>query len=559
MIGYPLDSDIIFEEDGTPQYDRAVSSQQLRKLYKTLYSDGILPDDTDNLRVVTSEGMTVVVLPGFAIVNGCLKWEENEKELIVQAAGDKDRIDSVVMRLNDNDNVRSCELYIKQGAQSQTPTRPSLTRNASIWEIGLADIYITAKSSYIPEYRISDTRYETAESGTEDRCGVISPLGTFDTGSIYKQIQSDLKYFKETEEASFEEWFELIKGQLSEDAAGHLQNQINELRDEITSLDLVHLILTADETISGATITAVNGEEVLTAIVPPSGGKIELNGKNLGSWIITEDVKGTRIIVDTTFYGNYYITLGMVPDGATAEPINDVQLWLKCASIYDKDYTTISQVLADNSTLSTLISNENAVKYMVRSTGFANDICSNSNAMVLIGLDNNCSNSLLDDNIWLTAIANSNYIGSVLNVSNPTMTSNTAPSGTVKASASQGGEYSYPSWHAFDDKNNGWATHWWAGNIKNANISYTFANRSIKIYLVIAFGPEGSYSYNASTSGNITLYIDEEEIQTKEYLEKKHKTTFMLNKIGESVKLDIASTTGYACMGEIKIYGREDV
>lgn len=239
MIGFPIDSHVTFDADGTPEYDRAVTSAPLRQLIKSLFSDGVLPNPSTNLQVASGTGMTVVVNPGFANCNGCLKLEETKRTLAVQASNTTyDRIDTVVVRLNDNDSERICDLYIKEGVPATSPVRPSLTRSASIWELGLADLFITKNSTAVSNQRITDTRYETA------RCGVISSIGEFDTTTLYQQIQADLKEFQDVSEAEFNAWYESIKGELSEDAAGNLQNQIGMLEQLQTAAkeDLVSAI-----------------------------------------------------------------------------------------------------------------------------------------------------------------------------------------------------------------------------------------------------------------------------------------------------------------------------
>jgi len=69
---------------------------------------------------------------------------------------------------------------------------------------------------------------------------------------------------------------------------------------------------------------------------------------------------------------NWYKIFGVqIPDGSTVLPTDDIQIWLHCANIWDKSYTTLAEVLADTTTLSALISSNNAVDYMVRSTSWA--------------------------------------------------------------------------------------------------------------------------------------------------------------------------------------------
>lgn len=224
MIGFPFDSHVTFESDGTPVYDRAITSAPLRKLIAKLLTDGILPNPSTNLQVEAGSGMNVVVNPGFAICAGGLKLEENQRTLAIQAADSNyDRIDTVVLRWNDNDSERICDLYIVEGIPAASPLRPELTRTESIWELGLADLFVNKNYSAISNQRITDTRYETA------RCGIISAISEFDTTTLYQQVQADLAGFKASEQADFITWFNDIKGQLSEDAAGNLQKQIGTL------------------------------------------------------------------------------------------------------------------------------------------------------------------------------------------------------------------------------------------------------------------------------------------------------------------------------------------
>lgn len=226
MIGFPLDSHVTYDTDGTPVYDRAVTSAPLRKLIKNMFSDGVLPNPSTNMQVAAGTGMNVIVYPGFACCNGCMKLEESQRTLAVQASNTAyDRIDTVVLRLNDNDSERICDFYILEGTPATSPVRPTLTRSESVWELGLADLFIAKNSTALSNQRITDTRYETA------RCGIMSSVSQFDTTTLYNQIQADLENFQNVSQADFTDWFEDIKGQLSEDPAGNLQNQIGNLNN----------------------------------------------------------------------------------------------------------------------------------------------------------------------------------------------------------------------------------------------------------------------------------------------------------------------------------------
>lgn len=225
-IGYPLDSHVTYKTDGTPVWDRAISSAPYRKLIKSLFSDGVLPNPSTNLQVSAGTGMKVNLYAGFAICNGCQKLQETNMSLdIATASAVYDRIDTVILRLNDNDDVRECEFYVLTGTPAVAPVRPALTQTDSIWEIGLADVLVKANSTQISNANITDTRYETA------RCGVISSISEFDTTTLYQQVQADLQEFRDINQAEFIAWVDSLENKLSGDVAGNLQLQIDELND----------------------------------------------------------------------------------------------------------------------------------------------------------------------------------------------------------------------------------------------------------------------------------------------------------------------------------------
>lgn len=227
-------------------YDRAITSAPLRKLINNLITDGVLPNPSTNMQVSAGDGMNIFVQPGFALCSGCMKLEEDQRTLAVQAAdATYDRIDTVVLRTNDNDDERICDFYIVQGVPAASPVRPELTRTESIWEIGLADLFVAKNTTAMSNQRITDTRYET------ERCGIMSAINEFDTTTLYQQIQADLSNFQETEQAEFIEWFGYIKGQLTEDAAGSLLERIEEIDAKLGTTDISEY---SDGTVTGIVV-----------------------------------------------------------------------------------------------------------------------------------------------------------------------------------------------------------------------------------------------------------------------------------------------------------------
>lgn len=244
MLSFPFDSYVTYDEDGTPSYDRAVSSQPLRTIIRKLFSSGVMPNPSTNLQVSAGvDGMTVIVSPGFAVVDGGLCKEDNSRTLSVTAAdATLDRIDTVILRWNENVDVRTADLYIKAGTPAETPIRPTLERDESIYEIGLADVFITHGVATITNDKITDTRYES------ERCGIVSSVSEWDTTTIYQQVQADLAAFKSGEEtdfdtwmnaemSDFETWVETIHGILDDETAGHLQLEIEAIQNSMVAIE----------------------------------------------------------------------------------------------------------------------------------------------------------------------------------------------------------------------------------------------------------------------------------------------------------------------------------
>lgn len=214
------------------------------------------------------------------------------------------------------------------------------------------------------------------------------------------------------------------------------------------------LIVTCSQNFAGKTITCTNGVDTFTQQCPSSSPyEVTFESIPTGSWTISGVISGQTFSTTKTIT-DFTATLADIPDGATVTPTDVIQTWLHCANIWDKNYTTINQVLSDTTTLLALISSTNAVDYMVRSTTWASSVCANSTAMTYIGSNNYCANKLLANSTWCNAICNSTYFENVLTTKVPTMTSYNTPSGNVIYSSNQSNGL---AWYAFNGNNtNSW-------------------------------------------------------------------------------------------------------
>ncbi|WP_295339943.1 hypothetical protein [uncultured Subdoligranulum sp.] len=195
MQSYPFTSQVTYDEHGLPLYDRAVDSEFLRAVFAAYFSDGIFYKPTNALQVVAGTGLQVQVTPGICHIRGAMGIETETRTLTAEAAGTLPRIDTVVARLDLSLAVRSIELYILKGTPSSSPQRPALTRDATIWELGLADIAVAANASTITQSSITDTRLDTS------RCGVVAQtIGSLDTAPYFSQLTAAIASHQEEAE-----------------------------------------------------------------------------------------------------------------------------------------------------------------------------------------------------------------------------------------------------------------------------------------------------------------------------------------------------------------------
>jgi len=234
-VSWPFDSVLTQDGEGNPLYSRAYSSDVIARVLARYFRNGVFANPSTGLQVLQNEGMTILVKEGAANINGRHFLEEQDRVLTVQAAdASLDRIDTVVLRLNLEMTMLNVDLYIVKGVAAATPSAPDLTRNASVWELGLANLFIAKGVATVTQERITDTRLQS------ERCGVVaSVVGDTDTEAFYTQVQADLAAFRtqaqadflqwsDTERAAFDAWFDHVRNTLGEDTAGALLTLIEQ-------------------------------------------------------------------------------------------------------------------------------------------------------------------------------------------------------------------------------------------------------------------------------------------------------------------------------------------
>lgn len=261
--GY-FDSEITgVDSEGMPIFDRAETSELFRLLFSKLLTNGVLAKPADCFKVLAGDtGLSVTVRPGFGLINGAFAYGPAPTTFQLAAAPTSySRIDRVVLRCNYLE--RLCEIIVKTGTAAATPQAPELIQPVSgdYYELGLANVTVSANQTVITQSSISDTRPNSAV------CGYITQfIDSIDTEAFYDQFNAfyaefvaksnasysqfeqmakaaydgfteAMKEFQRTSQNAFNEWFATVQGLLDEDVAGRLINKTSDLDERLTALE----------------------------------------------------------------------------------------------------------------------------------------------------------------------------------------------------------------------------------------------------------------------------------------------------------------------------------
>lgn len=461
------------------EHDRLYDAIQMSSIFDGIIRDGIFSTIGTSMAVTASgSGLVVNVGAGRAWFNHT--WILNDTLYPVEAEAAEvvlDRIDALVIEVNQSAEVRDCSIKFVKGTPSSRPVRPTLTHNAEVNQYALAYISIRAGQTTIFQADITSvigndetpfvtgllqqTSIESIVAQWQDefytyfnnfRSTTTSDFNTWMAARVaeYNAWYASMEAEGQADLAEFDSWFQEMKDQLSEDAAGHLQAEIDALELSAEKGSVV-IVTTSDDTLINHACTISQGSSERNATFDinrtatfesvPFIGDMHITSTN-GTLIANKDINipyfgrynydlefweatlaisssstelyerpititkggttvgttsfdntghatfkvhepGTYTVTSTTTGGvtftanvvvteetSYPVDLG-TPIGKTALPTDDIQLWLKCGSEYDCEYTTLAEVLADPELFARLCADSNACDYMARSTTWA--------------------------------------------------------------------------------------------------------------------------------------------------------------------------------------------
>lgn len=163
--------------------DRRYNAAQIGEYLQYIVGSGVFPYVSTSLQVLATDGMTVEVQAGRAMLDHHYMDNDAPITLTLNAGGSQDRIDGIIMYVDMTE--RACGITIKEGTPAAAPVRPAMTRTDVRKEYMLAAIRIPKLSTGLTQSNITDTRPDTTV------CGWVSGLiDQVDTATLFNQWQT---------------------------------------------------------------------------------------------------------------------------------------------------------------------------------------------------------------------------------------------------------------------------------------------------------------------------------------------------------------------------------
>ena len=197
--------------------DRKYNAEQMSAIFDGIIADGVFTTIGDHMAVSAGTGMQVLVGTGKAWFDHT--WNVNDAAYpLAIAASDVtlSRIDAIVLETNHSDSVRLNKLRVVQGTVASSPVKPTLTNSEKVHQHPLAWVTVAPGATQIAASAIENA------VGTSACPFVTGIIATTSIDDLFNQWNGE-----------FDEWFDNLKAQLSDNVVANLQRQIDVNKTQI--------------------------------------------------------------------------------------------------------------------------------------------------------------------------------------------------------------------------------------------------------------------------------------------------------------------------------------
>lgn len=196
-------------EEQTGWWDRDYLASQWQEFMQMFLGNGVFVSPVNQCKVIPGTGLTVIVTPGWAFING--SWYHNNANLVINLSPNttsSSRIDSIKLRYSDS--TRSINAL---GFTGET----TLVRGESVYDLKIAEVTVTVGAVTISAANITDTR------SNENVCGFVKGLvDVVNTNDLFSQFDT-----------IFNNWFDTVKDQVTGDLGAKLQLEFSKLEADV--------------------------------------------------------------------------------------------------------------------------------------------------------------------------------------------------------------------------------------------------------------------------------------------------------------------------------------
>lgn len=195
--------------------DRTYNADQMSSMFEGLISEGVY-ESVDNAFIVTpSSGLTLSVGSGRAIVGE--KWVKNDADTTITlnaAHVTLNRYTAIVLRKDIANRQISIEMI--DGENASNPTKPSILRNSSYYDLCLAYVYVASGATAITSANITDMRPDSTVCGWVT--GLIEQVDTsqlfLQWQTAYSKFYNQMQSWQSNMRLQFNTWFEALTDKL---------------------------------------------------------------------------------------------------------------------------------------------------------------------------------------------------------------------------------------------------------------------------------------------------------------------------------------------------------
>lgn len=244
MESFPFDSspDVEYDEDGYPIYDRAVGAEAMRRTFEKYFSDGVFPNPAEEMQVSAGDsGLTVKVSPGTCIIKGSMGTLLEEVTLTLDTAVQGNTVYGVMAAFDNNEDRRSVYLRVAKGTPgTNEPPEPDRT-TPNIYEYRIADVTLNSGATSVSAANVTNNKgtkvWPYAAPFVELDVSAIVLDARAEADEIVKKLDEDANTSLENVQKFISDNMELIESAIDGTVAGHLQQQIDDLRSSTLNAD----------------------------------------------------------------------------------------------------------------------------------------------------------------------------------------------------------------------------------------------------------------------------------------------------------------------------------